>query len=120
MTPIKLVVLLVATSSLISACSAISALDPFNAKTQERSKNPENAVEYVCDGNKHFFVRMLNQGKDAWLIYPDHEVNLTQNDSEKNRYVSGVVTLVINNEQTTLNDGDSIAYTGCKAQIAKK
>lgn len=120
MTPMKLAVLLVAASSLISACSKLNVLDPFNNKTQERSKNPENAVEYVCEGNKRFFVRMLNQGKDAWLIYPDHEVNLTQSDSDKNRYASGVITLVINNAQTTLNDGDNIAYTGCKAQVTQK
>ncbi len=115
---IKLV-LLFASASLIGACSTISNFDPFNAKTHEHSKNPENAVQYVCDGNKRFFVRKLNQGKDAWLIYPDHEVNLTQSDSDKNRYAAGGITLVLNNDQSTLNDGD-VAYTGCKAQTAKK
>ena len=120
MTPMKLAVLLVAASSLISACGSLNVLDPFNNKTVERSKNPENAVEYVCEGNKRFFVRMLNQGKDAWLIYPDHEVNLSQSDSDKNRYVSGVITLVLNNADTTLNDGDSIAYKACQAQSTAK
>lgn len=102
-----------------SACSVVEPFKVFKTETKERSKNPENATEYVCENNKHFFVRMLNKGSDAWLIFPDHEVNLVQSSSDKNRYVSGALTLVLNGEQTTLTDGDVLAYTGCKAQITK-
>ena len=62
---------------------------------------------------------MLNNGNDAWLIYPDHEVNLAKAADSSNRFVSGVITLTINNAETTLNDGEKIAYTGCKPQVKK-
>ncbi|OYY50697.1 MAG: hypothetical protein B7X95_09325 [Methylophilaceae bacterium 17-44-8] len=104
----------------LSACSVLQPFKVFNTETKERSKNPENAIEYVCENNKHFFVRMLNKGADAWLIFPDHEVNLAQSTTEKNRYVSGSITLVISGEQSTLTDGDVLAYTGCKAQPLNK
>jgi membrane-bound inhibitor of C-type lysozyme len=113
-----IITIIVAALSL-SACSMFKPFKIFNTETQERSRNPENATEYVCENNKHFFVRMLNKGSDAWLIFPDHEVNLAQSTTEKNRYVSGAITLVLNGEQTTLTDGDVLAYTGCKAQVTK-
>ncbi len=103
----------------LTACSVLKPLKVFNTETKERSKNPENATEYVCENNKRFFVRMLNKGSDAWLIFPDHEVNLARSSDDKNRYVSGAITLVVNGEQTTLTDGDVLAYTGCKAQVVK-
>lgn len=104
--------------AVLSACSSIK-LNPFSSGTKERSAAPENATAYVCDGNKQFYVRLLNNGNDAWLIYPDHEVNLSNATENKNRYTSGVITLLINGDQTTLDDGEKIAYTGCKAQAKK-
>lgn len=103
----------------VSACSIVKPFHVFKTESKERSKNPENATEYICENNQHFFVRMLNKGADAWLIFPDHEVNLAQSSTDKNRYVSGAITLVLNGEQTTLTDGDVLSYTGCKAQQQK-
>jgi membrane-bound inhibitor of C-type lysozyme len=102
--------------AMLSACSSIK-LNPFSSDSAEQSRNPQNAVEYVCDAKKRFFVRMLNNGNDAWLIYPDHEVNLPK--AGDNRYSSGAITLAINGAETTLNDGEKIAYTNCKAQEVK-
>lgn len=103
----------------LSACGSVTKLNPFGSSEVERSKAPENATEYICDSNKHFYVRMLNNGNDAWLIYPDHEVNLPKAGGES-RYTSGAITLLINGAETTLNDGEKIAYTNCKPQAVKK
>ena len=102
----------------LSSCSSIGISNPFSSGTHEQLRVPQNATAYVCDGNKQFYVRMLNNGKDAWLIYPDHEVNLTQT-SDNNRFTSGAISLVINGDATTLNDGEKIAYVACKAQLKK-
>ena len=102
----------------LPSCSSIK-LNPFNSESGERSRDPQNATEYVCEGKARFHVRMLNNGNDAWLIYPDHEVNLPKTGSD-NRYSSGAITLVINGAETTLNDGDKIAYTNCKTQVKAK
>lgn len=108
------------TCILLSACSVVAPFKVFKSETKERSKNPENATEYVCEGNKRFFLRMLNHNNDAWLIFPDHEVNLAKSSTEKNRYVSGSITLVLDGDQTTLTDGDVLAYSACKAQANKQ
>ena len=103
--------------ALLSSCSSISLSNPFGSGNKEQSRTPQNATAYVCEGNKQFYVRMQNNGNDAWLIYPDHEVNLTKASGGNNRFTSGVITLVINGAETTLNDGEKIAYTACKSQI---
>ena len=100
--------------ALLSSCSSIS-LNPFGSNSAEQSRGPANAIEYICEGKGRFHVRMLNNGNDAWLIYPDHEVNLPKSGGD-NRYSSGAITLVMNGAETTLNDGEKIAYTNCKPQ----
>jgi len=115
----KLMQLLMAAGLMaLASCSAIN-LNPFRSDTKEQSRTPQNARAYMCDGNKQFYVRMLNNGNDAWLMYPDHEVNLTKSSDNKNRFTSGVITLMMNGDESTLDDGEKIAYTGCKPQIKK-
>lgn len=103
--------------ALMPSCGTMDKLNPFGSDTKEQSRTPENATAYVCEGNKRFYVRLLNNGNDAWLIYPDHEVNLTKATGSNNRFSSGVITLDINGAETTLNDGEKIAYTSCKPQV---
>lgn len=100
------------------SCSSFN-LNPFSTSGQEQSHIPQNAIAYECDEGKNFYVRMLNNGNDAWLIYPDHEVNLTKSTDSSNRFTSGNITLLINSDATTLNDGEKSAYTGCKSQVKK-
>lgn len=106
----------ISTLVLLTSCSPIGLSNPFGPGNKELSRTPENAVAYECEGNKHFYVRMQNNGADAWLIYPDHEVNLTKVSDSNNKFTSGVITLIINGSETTLNDGEKIAYTACKPQ----
>ena len=102
---------------LLAACSSIK-LNPFSSGPKEGSPALQNATQYNCEGNKQFYVRMLNNGNDAWLIYPDHEVSLAK-EKASNRYTNGAIALVISGDETTLNDGEKIAFTGCKAQVKK-
>ncbi len=101
-----------------SACSSIGLTNPF-AGSSDASIYPKDATQYLCDDNKQFNVRMLNNGNDAWLIYPDHEVNLPRLGVDSNRYASGVIALVVNGEATTLNDGEKVAFVNCKPQLKK-
>lgn len=100
--------------TVVSACSTIKIPNPFSSETKAQGSAPVNATAYLCEGNKRFYVRMLNNGNDAWLIYPDHEINL--NKTSDGRYTSGVITLIINGAETSLEDGEKIAYKMCKAQ----
>ncbi len=104
----------------LAACSSISIPNPFGSGNKEISGAPANATEYICEGNKRFYLRLLNNGSDAWLIYPDHEVNLVKSSGSVNLYTSGAISLDLNGDSTTLNDGEKIAYTACKAQAKNK
>ncbi|MDD2933741.1 MAG: hypothetical protein PHO76_07640 [Methylotenera sp.] len=118
-TQLKTLWLALALFAVLPACSSINLSNPFGSDSKEQSRTPANATKYICDGNKHFYVRMLNNGNDAWLIYPTHEVNLTKAGDGSNRFTSGIITLDINGDATTLNDGEKIAYTACKPQLKK-
>lgn len=111
--------ILIGVITLTACASASRLLNPFDNEVKEQPSTPQNATLYLCEGNQKFYVRMLNSNNDAWLIYPDHEVNLPRSSVDKNRYASGAITLVFNGDQTTLIDGERIAYTGCKAQPQK-
>jgi len=111
---------IVALLPVLAACSSVKLANPFASEAPEMSSRPANATAYVCADNKRFYVRMLNNGNDAWLIYPDHEVNLTKISGSKNQFSSGVITLLIDGADTMLTDGDKAAYSACKPQAATK
>lgn len=102
----------------LPSCSSFS-FNPFDSSVKEQPRAPQNAIAYQCNEGKQFYVQMLNHGNDAWLIYPDHEVNLTKSTDNNNRFTSGSITLSINGDDTTLNDGEKIAYAGCKSKVKK-
>lgn len=116
--PIKLfsITSVVSVVLIASACSKIGLSNPFGDRQDKTASPYANATHYVCADKKHFYVRMLSNNTQAWLIYPDHEVSLNQTGSDKNRYTSGAISLVLNGDQTTLNDGEKVAYSACQAQ----
>jgi len=100
---------------LLAGCSSIDNYNPFGDAKPAEARKPENSTEYQCDNGKHFFVRMLDKGNAAWLIYPDREVNLDKiAGGTGTRYSNGVAVLEINGAEATLSDGPGIIYTGCK------
>ncbi|PKO46505.1 MAG: hypothetical protein CVU29_05480 [Betaproteobacteria bacterium HGW-Betaproteobacteria-22] len=101
----------------LPACSSLSFNNPFGSGQKAQAGVPQNATEYICEGDKRFYVRILNQGADAWLIYPQHEVNLAKVNATGSRYASGAITLELDNDNASLNDGEKIAYTSCKPQL---
>lgn len=114
---LKQSIFVLALAVLLPACSSVSVPNPFGSGAKSGANGPENATAYECEGNKRFYVRMLNNGNDAWLIYPDHEVNLAKAGDDNKRFTSGVITLVIDGASATLTDGEKAAYTGCKVKL---
>lgn len=103
-------------SVMLASCGGLSISNPFGSGQSASDMPYQGATRYACAENKQFYVRMLNNNQQAWLIYPDHEVNLNQSESDKNKYTSGVISLIINGNETTLNDGEKIAYRACQPQ----
>jgi len=98
---------------LLSGCGGFS-LWPFGDKGQEQSSVPANATEYQCDGGKRFYVRDLENGAAAWVIFPERQVRLDRVAGSGTSYSNGIAVFEINGNEATLTDGPSISYKGCK------
>lgn len=101
---------------LLPGCGSVS-LWPFGGDNdQGRTRAPSDATEYQCAGGKRFYVRNLDNGGAAWIIFPDREFRLDKAVSAAGtRYSNGITTLDINGNEATLADGPAIAFAGCKA-----
>lgn len=110
--------LIIGLALLGGGCSSMKMSDVWplgESKVAERPRGPENATEYRCDGGKSFHVRYLEGRAAVWLIYPDRQVRLDKAAGTATRYSNGIANLLLDGAQASLNDGPSIAYTGCKS-----
>ncbi|MBI5922502.1 MAG: MliC family protein [Betaproteobacteria bacterium] len=99
---------------LLGACSNFS-LWPFGREEiRERPRTPTNASDYQCANSKRFYLRMLDNGGAAWIIFPDREVRLDKVAGSGHRYSNGIAVLTLNGSEATLEDGPANVFTGCK------
>ena len=116
---------LLAAIGLLSACSSVKELSnvslwPFGSSADKpRVYQPANSTPYLCEGNKKFFVRMLDNGASAWLILPEREVLLAQGGTSK-VYTNGISKLDLSNEAVTLDVNESTKYVACMANGVAK
>lgn len=99
----------------LGACSSVEKYNPFSEEKPADVYKPANATEYLCEGNKRFFVRQLTKENAVWLIYPEREVRLEAVNEGSQRYSNGVAMLDIGGESASLTDGPAINYSNCKA-----
>lgn len=102
-------------SLILSGCGGFK-LWPFGGeKGQERSRTPSNASEFQCTGGKKFYLRYLDNGGAAWIIYPDREVRLDKvATASGTSYSNGIAVLNVSGNEATLEDGPAISFAGCK------
>ena len=106
---------------LASGCGGLNpaSLWPFGSGPQGRDPGPPpNATAYRCDGNRSFYLRML-EGGAAWVILPEREFRLDKSAGAPARFGNGVAVLEVNGDMATLNDGPGQAYTGCRMPTAE-
>lgn len=112
--------LLACVATLLPGCSSVRVWPFDDSSSSGQSRTPANSTKYECSNGKHFYVRLLDGGNTAWLIYPDREVGLNKSASAGNRYSNGVAVLELNGNDSTLTDGAQINYSGCKPATAAK
>jgi len=107
--------LALAASLLVTACGGVN-LWPFGENgNPTRSRAPKNSTEYLCNADKHFYVRFLDNDASAWIIFPDREVRLDKVAGTPNpKYTNGVGVLELNGNEATLSDGPNSLFSGCK------
>lgn len=100
----------------LAGCGSID-LWPFgSAKSPEVSRKPVGATEYQCNNDRRLYVRYLDNGASAWVIFPEREFRLDKVASESGtRYSNGIAMLERDGEEVSLRDGPTVAFTGCKA-----
>lgn len=113
----------------LTACSTVKDLTnvdlasmkvwPFGSTDAPRVYQPANSVPYMCEGNKKFFVRMLDNGASAWLILSDREVLLPQSGSSK-VYTNGISKLDLSSDDVSLVVNEATKYVVCKANGVAK
>lgn len=103
---------------LLTGCETVKnvKLWPFDQeKSGGQAVAPPNSTEYLCSGGKHFYVRYIDNGNAAWLIYAEREISLSKVASTSGtRYSNGIAVLNVNGNTATLDDGPAISFTDCK------
>jgi hypothetical protein len=103
---------------LLAGCGNIglpASLWPFGGDAKERSREPENATAYRCDGARKLYVRMLENGAAAWVILPERELRLEKSGASAGTNYSYRSTLLeIRGNEATLFEGPKPILTGCK------
>ena len=102
-------------------CGSID-LWPFSGSTsQELSRKPVGATEYQCNNERRLYVRYLDNGASAWVIFPEREFRLDKVDSASGaRYSNGIAMLEKDGDDISLRDGPTVAFTGCKPAVDAK
>jgi membrane-bound inhibitor of C-type lysozyme len=99
----------------LCGCGSID-LWPFGgSKSQELSRKPVGATEYQCNNDRRLYVRYLDNGASAWVIFPEREFRLDKVAAASGtRYSNGIAMLEVDGDQVSLRDGATVAFTGCK------
>ena len=107
----------------VSGCSMnMPKLWPFDEKKADTpSYMPANSTEYQCEGGSKFYVRMMSNGNEVWLILPDREVSLTKVASDgASRYSNGISVLTLNGDEATLVVTETRKLNQCKKTKSAK
>jgi hypothetical protein len=114
---------LLSVSFLLSSCSSMKipevSLPMLNGDYRELSTAPKDASLYQCEKNKQFYVKVLEGGKEMWLIFPDREFGLKQAEALKNTYNNDTTILEINDPETFIKEGEVLTYQKCHLQKLK-
>ena len=108
--------------SLAIQLAGCSSIWPFGGGSGERiSRVPANATEYQCEGGKRFYMRYLDNGASAWIIFPEREFRLDKVASASGtRYANASAVLDVAGNEVSLTDGPTAVFKGCKVPSGEK
>ena len=111
--------LIISTLLLMPACSTLDKVKdvnlwPFgNSADAPRVYKPANSTEYLCEKGKKFYIRILDNGANIWLMLSDREVLLAKVGNEK-VYSNGISRLDMTSPEVSLEASAENRYIGCK------
>lgn len=88
---------------------------PFGGEPAERTRAPQDATAYRCDGGRMLYVRMIENGAAAWVILPEREIRLERTGAAAaTNYAWRNTLLEIKGNEAALFDGATPLLAGCK------
>mgnify|MGYP003576665910 FL=1 len=100
-------------ATLIAFVQGCSGWWPFGSSGGEGNRVPPGAMDFACADGKRLFVRLLDNGKAAWVILPDREFRLDQSGASE-RYSNGTSTLSLTGDSASLDIEGSRQFADCK------
>lgn len=102
-------------AGLLLGCKSYELPSMFAKGTKEVPRYGKDAIHYQCENHQSFGLKLSENGEEAWVMLPDHEMGLMRDESDKQHYHYGSMNLHLNGEQTTLDDSDHLHFKACKA-----
>lgn len=101
---------------LAATLTGCSSWWPWGGSSGDVPRVPPGATAYKCDGGKELYVRYVDGGKSAVVIYPEREFRLDAEETGSGaRYTNGRTTLRTKGAEATLEEGSAILYSNCKS-----
>jgi membrane-bound inhibitor of C-type lysozyme len=97
--------------------SACSGLWPFGRSDSEAKRVPPGATEYACADGKRLLVRFSEDGKSAWIFYPEREFRLDRSGGS-DRYSNGITTLSLQGDSAQLDSEGMRQFADCKRKTS--
>ena len=89
---------------------------PWGDSSGDVPRVPPGATAYKCDGNKELYVRYVDGGKSAFVIFPEREFRLDTAETVSGvRYTNGHTTLRTKGNEAILEEGSNVVYSNCKS-----
>jgi membrane-bound inhibitor of C-type lysozyme len=99
--------------AILGGCGSAS-LWPFG-EPAERTRAPQDATAYRCDGGRTLYVRVIENGAAAWVILPEREIRLERTGAAAaTNYAYRNTLLEIKGDEAALFDGATPLLAGCR------
>ena len=110
------------TSILLASCAGIvfepeKVEDFFSWGDNEQDQIPKDAIMYECKAKNRFFIKYLDDKKTIWIVFPEREFKLYQDEANPAIYTNSLTTLELSNENTLVKDQKGIVYENCFVKL---
>ena len=109
-------------SIFLSSCAGIvfepeKVEDFFSWGDTEQDQIPDDAIMYECKAKNRFFIKYLDDKKTIWIVFPEREFKLYQDEANPAIYTNSLTTLELSNENTLVKDQKGIVYENCFVKL---
>jgi hypothetical protein len=109
-------------SIVLASCAGIvfepeKVEDFFSWGDTEQDQIPDDAIMYECKAKNRFFIKYLDDKKTIWIVFPEREFKLYQDEVNPAIYTNSLTTLELSNENTLVKDQKGIVYENCFVKL---